>query len=64
MHFDSKGNVYMQKNILRNFDGAVRPRFRDIKGAESAPSMSYVEFERPCQIGLSQILKLDKQKWS
>ena len=25
---------------------------------------SYVEFEMPCHIGLSQILKLDKQKWS
>ena len=31
------------------------PRFRDIKGDGIRPPMSYVEFERPCRLGLTLI---------
>ena len=34
------------------------PRFRDIRGG-GIPPMSYVEFERPCQIGLIITIKSD-----
>ena len=36
----------------------------DMGGGGGLESTSCIEFETPCQIGLSQILKLDKQKWS
>ena len=34
------------------------PRFRDIRGGGIHPPMSYVEFERPCRLGLNGCLEL------